>query len=331
MNSQYALAQAIAGKSVRKVRLEAGFCEANGKVSIGGNILSAIWHEHVIAESGDPLTLLIVDFTDSTSSAPYVLGVTRPHEVVVPLPIEGTIKTWAAGSLTAVVATSQGDMTVTTTSTYTPVVNDRVRLLWQTAPNGGVVGTVLAKIGAVTPPEPPAPKPKPEKPAPPPAKPVTGSDIFSASNSGTYSTGVGAWNDFYKTDVYTGSGYGSMGSQRGAWFYHDKMSKLDGKTITKVQVWIPARLRAGGYNRSATFQVHRHTSKRKPGGDVNRVDSITLTLPANSSGRWVDLPTSWGTPLVNGHGIAIAGGSYAGFNGIKDNANSGRVRLYWEA
>ncbi|MFF5791139.1 hypothetical protein ACFY5D_03730 [Paeniglutamicibacter sp. NPDC012692] len=330
MNSALILAQAFK-KPVRTTRLETGFCEAGKKVSIGGNVLSAIWLEHVIAEDGDPLAMVIVDYTDSTSSAPFVLGVARDYEPVVPLPIEGTIKTWAAGSLTAVVSTTAGDMTATTTSNYTPVVNDRVRLLWQTAPNGGVVGTVLAKIGAVAPPTPPPPKPKPPKPAPPPPKPVTGSDTFTASNSGTFSTGVGVWNDRYGTDVMTGSGWGSPGNQRGAWFYHDKLSKLDGKTPTKVQLWIPARRKVGNHNGSATFQVHRHTSKKRPGGDVNRVDSITITLPANSSGRWVDLPTSWGTPLINGHGIGLAGGDYAGFDGIKDNSGSGRIRIYWEA
>lgn len=336
MNNAQAVAQEIT-KSAMKVRLETGFCEASNKVSIGGNVLSAIWLMHVVAEVGDPLTMLIIDFNDSTSSAPYVLGVTGQYEApaaVVPLPIEGTIKTWAAGSLTTVVTTTQGDKTAVVLSNYTPVVGDRVRLLWQTAPNGGIVCSVLAKIGSVTPPDPPAPptpKPKPEKPAPPPPKPVTGSDIFAASNSGTYSTGVSAWNGYYKTDVYTGSGYGSLGQQRGAWFYHDKMSKLDGKTITKVQVWIPGRLRVGGYNSSVTFDIHRHTSKKRPSGDVNRVATQSITLPANSDGRWVDLPTSWGTPLVNGDGISVSGGSYAGFNGIKDNANSGRVRLYWEA
>lgn len=337
MNSVHALALAIAGKSTRKVRLESGFCEEGQRVSIGGNVLAPIWLEHVMAEPGDPLTLAIVDYTDSTSSPPYVLGVTRAYvaqDPVLPLPIEGTIKTWAAGALTAVVATTQGDKTAVVLSSYTPVVSDRVRLLWQTAPNGGIVCTALAKIGAVTPPEPPAPppaKPKPDKPTPPPAKPLSGSDIFPASNSGTWSTGTGSWNSRYGTDVMTGSGYYSPGSQRGAWFYHDKLSKLDGKTITKVQLWLPARRRVGNYNAPATFQVHLHTAKKRPGGDVTRVDSITITLPANSSGRWVELPTTWGALLISGHGIGLAGGDYAGFDGVKDNSGSGRLRTYWEA
>lgn len=335
MNDALALAQVL-GKSSMKVRVENGFCEDELKVSIGGNTLSAIWLKHIVAEPGDPLTMLIIDYNDSTSSAPIVVGVTGtlgPAPVTVPSPIEGTVKTWAAGSLTATVTTSQGDKTAVVLSNYTPVVGDRVRLLWQTAPNGGMVCSLLAKIGSVTPPEPPAPqpvKPKPEKPAAPPPKPATGSAIFAASNSGTWSTGTSSWNSYYATDVMTGSGYGAPGSQHGAWFYHDKLSKLDGKKTTKVQVWLPVRKRVGNYNSETTFSLNLHTSKKRPSGNVNVAASMSITLPAGSRAQWIDLPKAWGDHLIRGHGLSISGGGYAGFAGVKNDIKSGRVRIYWE-
>lgn len=327
VDSTLALALAIT-KPVRTLRLESGFCESGGLVSIGGNLLVPVWLEQVAAVPGDPLTLLILDYSDSTSSQPFVLGVPRAvGATALPLPIEGTIKTFAAGSLTAVVTTAQGDQTAVVRSNYAPVVGDRVRLSWARGANGSMVCDAVAKIGAVPLPE----RVQPERPSPPPPEPETGSDVFTASDSGTWSTGTGEWNTEYGTDVYAGTGFGAPGDQHGAWFYQDALALLRGRTPTGVRLFLPARLMIGDYDTPASITINRHTSKTRPSGDVTIAASTTITVAAASDEQWIDLPTGWGPALIAGDGICISGTALAGFSGIKDNSGSGRIHMDWEA
>ena len=322
------LDEAIAAPTTQ-TRVVAGYATASDKVSIGGLEQPAVWADHVAATEGDPLLIVVVTHPDAPSQA-VVVGKAGRYAAPTPGPREGTVATAPVGSETITVNTTAGVITATFLASYTPAVSDRVRLMWQNND-----ATVLGKVGVTpTPPPPPAPEPKPKAVAPPPPKKATGYDHFPAADSGTYSTGTGSWNSYYGKNLYQGF-QGSSGNNRGAWFYHGRPGKLAGKKITRVRIWIPPRIRAGNYNAEVEFNVKLHTSKRKPGGDVTRIASTTITIPAGFGGGWRDLPASWGDDLVNGGGIGIEGGTYAGLVGLpparNGRADSGQLRLDWEA
>lgn len=309
-----------------KVRLVPGYADAGENISVGGLVQPAVWMEHVVAEEGDPLIVAMVDRATAQSQA-VVVGVTGKHAPPAAPPREGTVATAPAGSETITVNTSAGLVTATFLASYTPAVSDRVRLLWQ-----GDDVTVLGKVGVTPTPAPPTPKPEKAKPVlPPPPRPETGSKPFAAASSGTYTNTYGVWNTYYKSDLYQGS-YGGATGNTGAWFYHGKPAALKGKTITRVQIYVPARQRAGNYNQSVTLNLRRHTAARKPGGNVTLTGAThEITIPKGWAGGWKDLPASWGADLVRGYGVAITGGSYAGLNGIQRTRNSGQLKLDWRA
>lgn len=305
-----------------RARLVPGYASENGMISIGGLFQPAIWLTHVRVQPGDPIQILIVDRPDAPSTA-VVLGGAGKFEEAISEPREGVVDTAPTGAETIGVSTTAGIVSATILASYTPVVSDRVRLLWQ---NG--VATVLGKVGVT-----PAPPPKGDSPPavnPPPSGKSDGSDVFTASDSATWSTGTGSWNSYFGRDLYQGS-YGSTGANRGAWFYHGKPGKLAGKTVTSVEIWVPKRVRAGSYNSSVTLNLYLHSSKRRPGGDVDRGAGTSLSIPKGFDGDWKSLPLSWADDLIGGDGIGMAGGSYAGFEGIRKSPQSGQLRINWRA
>lgn len=320
-------------KSDAKLRIVAGSATSTDAVSIGGLEQPAVWADHVQAAEGDALLILMMDYATAQSQA-VVVGRTGRYASPADPAWEGTVATAPVGSETITINTTAGEVTATFVSSYTPAVGDRVGLQWQ-----GQKVRVLGKVGVTpTPPPPaPAPDPKPKTVAPPPPKKASGTESFAAADSATWSTGTGSWNSYYGKHLYQGS-YGSTGANRGAWFYHGRPGKLAGKSITDVEIYIPARRRAGSYNQPVTLNVYLHGSKRRPGGDVTRSASTTINIPAGFTGGWFDLPASWGDDLTeNGAGIGIAGGSYAGITGLPHQragrsegvANSGQLRLRW--
>jgi hypothetical protein len=187
--------------------------------------------------------------------------------------------------------------------------------------------TITGAIQSTTPPEaPPAPEPPPANPP--------GSETLIATASDTY-WGPGGWGSYATSrgggeDVYTGTWSGA--TVTGAWFYGAPRPALQGKTISRLRLRLPARIRAGNYNDPATIHVYAHTSGARPGGDVNRVTGPhDITVPPGFAGGDFDLPLSFAPALVGGGGISIAGNPYAAFNSRLDEATSGRLIIDWSS
>ena len=308
----------------RRVRLVNGYAtDGTETVTVGGVEMPAFWLAHVEAQEYDPIWVLVLDNTDTFSVA-VVIGVNGKPEALLDQPLSGTVSSAPIGSDTVTVSTTNGSVDAAFGADYVPSVSDKVRLLWQDG-NAWVLGK-SAKI--------PKPKPsKPSKPKPSVPKPPTGSragsETFTASDSATWSTGTNSWNSYFKKDVYQGS-YPGIGANRGAWFYHNKPTKLKGKQVTKAEIWVPRRARAGNYNSSVTMMLHLHYSSRRPGGDVSRFSTHKLSIPKGFRGGWKAIPASWGYQLTKGRGIGLSGGSYAGFDGVGSNKKSGQVRITFE-
>lgn len=305
-------------------RLVPAYAAEDGQVSIGGLLQPALWLQHIYAEPGDPIKVLMVEYA-TTPAHIVVLGQVGQNDGGTSQPRDGVVSVAPLGSDTVTVTTSAGDVEATTLASYTPVISDRVRLLWQ-----GREATILGKVGAT--PARPAPPKKPSTVPRPPGKKAQGAEVFTASNSGTWTNSTKSWNSYFGKHVYQGS-YGNATGNRGAWFYHGKPGKLDGKTITRVQIWVPRRLKAGSWNAAVTLNFFLHSSKRKPSRDVDRGAGTTNKIPASWKGGWVELPATWGKHITGGSGVGLSGGSYAGFPGVSgkgSDARSGQIRMEWK-
>jgi hypothetical protein len=120
----------------------------------------------------------------------------------------------------------------------------------------------------------------------------------------------------------------------GAFFYAGSPTELAGRTITRVQCRMGARLSVGASNTGVNVNFYTHTSANKPGGDVTRTTGPTTILfpagwnPGPGDG-WFDLPTTFGAALLAGGGLAIAGDPYAGFAGRLQDPAAGQIKLDW--
>lgn len=305
------------------LRLVPGYAAEGGNISIGGQVQAAFWLEHVTALPGDAVMVLISDRRDAPSFA-LVIGVSSAPDSLSPR--EGTVAVAPSGSDTVQVNTSRGTVDATFLSSYSPVVSDRVRLLWQAGSP-----TILGKVGVS--PAPVGPDLDPgETPAAPPSRGDAGSEVFAPLDSGTWSTGTRSWNSYLGKDVYQGF-YPAQGNNRGAWFYHGKPTKLQSKEVSSLELWLPRRLKVGNWRDRTSVNIYLHGSRQKPGGDVSRGKSHEITVPANWGGGWVQLPASWGADVTTGAGIGLSGGSYAGFAGISGknkDTRSGQLRVGWK-
>lgn len=309
----------------QRTQLVPGFATDNtDEVLVGGVLVPAFWMGHVDVQENDPLWILMIDRSDFTSTA-VVIGGNGTPPGLADEPSTGTVMTAPAGSDTVTVRTTAGDVQAGFPANYTPSVSDKVRILWQDGEPW-----ILGKSAKVPTPE---PKKPPKKDAPmvprPPGKKARGRESFTAANSATYATGTGGWNSRMGKDVYQGS-WSGVGAARGAWFYHNRPKKLNGKQVIKTEIWIPKRIHAGSYNSSVTVHLYMHYSSRRPSGDVTRFTSHNVSIPKGWKGGWKTIPASWGYQLTQGRGIGMAGGGYAGFYGIKTSKKSGQVRITWE-
>jgi phage minor structural protein len=158
-------------------------------------------------------------------------------------------------------------------------------------------------------------------------------DAGTAPNAGTTSTttttwtatSTQSWRDAYggwRSDnnyVYQGE-YSSYGNHRGCAFfnYSDIQSKLAGKTVKNVQLYLSRR--AGGTNAAQAVNVYTHNLTSASGTPV-------LTLHKSSAGsysvgqaKWITIPNSVGDSLKSGtaKGIALyssSGSPYMTFDG----------------
>jgi hypothetical protein len=284
---------------------------------IDGSLLDAWWNTDLLPSQGASIA---VDITKDEYGQATALVVCE-YAAQPGRPSTGNVTTVIpAGVATEIVFTGEDGVSYTTDrfiGSYNP--GDPVYLSWDAAKP-----TVLGKIGAVATPPPAAPAPAPAVTA------ATGKETLVATKSNTW--GVGGWGRWAGSqsggeDVYSGTWGGY--TVTGAWFYGTARPALAGKTITSALFRLPNRLSVGASG-SATVHLYAHTSSSQPSGDVSRtVGPFDVTVAANSGPKWVTLPSSFHSVLVNGGGISIAGDPYVGFASRLDDPESGKVQINW--
>lgn len=285
-------------------------------VNVGGNVLPCTFHDPVIATVGDSVNVELYYGPQGQAEA-----VVTGRLIDVARPGTGTVKTVVVGSNTITVTGADGvDYTAYFIGSYTPTVGNIVMLTWQ-AGNAIVTGKLNV-----------TPKPTQsltEPVAPPPAPPSTGVNTYAATDSGSYSGGL--WESYRGGGgaVYQGgASYG--GPANGAWFYGGSPGQLAGRTITAVTLTLPPRLAVGNYTAPVAVHVYAHSNLYRPSGDVTRVlGPYDITVPPGGGSLSFPLPTTFGTQIVNGGGLAIFGEAHAGFPGRLQNPSSGSIQLYW--
>jgi len=284
---------------------------------LGDNLLDARWLDPIQPLQDGKIVVDITNDGKGQSSALVIGGYTDQ-----PRPSTATANSIIpAGVSTQIAFTGEDSVQYTTDrfiGTYSP--GDPVYLKWDAG-----IATVIGKIGAVA--------KVPEAPAPsPPSSAVSGETKLSATASDTW--GVGGWGRWASSqrggeDVYSGTwgGYALTGS----WFYGTPRPELAGKTITRILFKVPARLNVGASG-AATIHAYAHTSKSRPGTDVNRVTGpFDISVPDGYGGGYTDLPLSFAPTLVAGGGISIAGDPYVGFQSRLDNPESGKLIISWSS
>jgi hypothetical protein len=286
-------------------------------VNVWGNVLPARYADPLVVAVGDTVVVDLMHGPTGQSEA-----VVSGRLTTAPRPGYGTVKTVPPSSSTITVTGTDGtDYTALFASSYTPTVNDYVILAWNAA-----TPTVTSKVGST-----PAPTDAAAPVNAPPPPPQSGSTVYAATDSGTWTPSFGAWDAWAGGggNVYQGgSAYGA--ANYGAWFYAGSPGQLSARTITRVRFTLGSRRTAGSYNAPVTVHLYAHTSANKPSGDVNRTAGpFDVTVQAGAGQVTVDLPKSWGSILTAGGGISIAGENYAGFNGRNTEPASGRLILDW--
>lgn len=302
-------------KGTSQLQLVPGFAEVYPNVRVGGVVAPAVW-AGCRAQEGD--ALLLGQMTRKDAPAEYVvLGLTGDGG-----PREGTVTAAPAGSATITVSASGRTLTATFLASYTPTVNDLVRLHWSHG-----LPTVLGKVGST-----PAPAPPPPVTAPPPSASSSGVLGVPATDSATYSVGYG-WNGYYGQNCYQGNGstWGAPSDNRGSWFYGNGAAQLAGATLDRITFRVPKRLGGGASGSNATMHLYLHTSSVRPGGDVGRTagPSDVLVLANYQGGDYVDLPLAWGPTLIAGGGVSMTGSPYMGMQGKGGDPASGHMKYYW--
>jgi len=308
---------AIPGGSTRRTYGVAHHAGGLWYAKIGDSLLTARWNAEVRPQQGLPIVVDITNDGQGQSTALVVCAY-----VDQPKPGTGTAsEVIPGGPATEIVFVGEDGITYRTDQfigEYNP--GDPVYLAWDADKP-----TILGRIGAIAPPPPPVSAP------PPPPTAGNGSTVLTATASDTF--GVGGWGRWAGStnggeDVYTGSwgGYTLTGS----WFYGAARPELAGKTATRIQFKVPARLAVGSNNAAATIHFYAHTSGSRPAGDVARVTGPhDISIPAGWQGGYVDLPTSFFPALAGGGGISIAGDPYAGFISRLDDPEAGKLILDW--
>lgn len=317
------LRNAEASISERKVTTYQGVVvEAGGSlaVNVNGKVIPARWADPLVVVAGDPV---IVDITSSRRGQGE--AIVRHRVAAGPRPGTGTVTTVPPSSPTITVTGSDGvAYAATFVASYTPVVGDPVILSWNAA-----APSVTGKVSVSTTPENQAAAPVAAAPSV-----EYGATPFTATNSGTYTPSLGGWDRWAGggTRLYQGgSAYGASGGNFGAWFYGGSPTQLAGRTITRIQFRIGARLEVGSNNSPITFHFYAHNSSVKPGGDVLRVAGPhEVGIGPHQGPATIDLPVSvFASHLLTGGGIAIAGEPYGGMNGVMQQADSGSLIMDW--
>lgn len=277
-------------------------------VNVNGSNPPVWWPAGYIPLVGDAVKVLLVD------------GIAVVHSPVVTVqrPLTGTVSGTAAGGTVPVTTTEAGVLLCRYVGA-SPANGTLVRLDWQSTtpwvwPSAAV---------AVTPP----PTSGGGGPTPP---PTTGSGTHSVAAIDSGSWSAQGWSSFHGPDLTQGAWSGGT-SYTGAWFYGAAPQQIAGATVTAARLRLGARRRLGSYNSPLTINLFRTTNASRPAGDTTRVDGpFGIALAANAPAQWVAIPTAWGQALAtSGGGLAIAGGTYGGVQGIGGDPASGQIQLDW--
>lgn len=291
------------------------------KVNVQGNVIAARWADPVVVSHGD--TVLVQLVIGRTGTEAFV----KARITSSPRPSRATVTGVPPSSATVSVQGVSDGKTYSAffVTSYTPVVGDEVMLSWF-----GSKATIVGKVAATpAPPAVPVSPPAPPIPPPPPP-PQTGYSVFAPGQSGTIwpPGGWGSWAGG-RGRVYQGN-YGS-GDVYGAWFYMGSPGQLKGRAITKLQFALGARINAGSYNSPVTVHFYLHNSPTMPGGMLSYVDGpYDVTAWPGQGLAYYDLPAAWGQAMADsGCGIGIKNNPYAGFVGVNEQPDSGKVILDW--
>lgn len=285
------------------------------EVNVMGNVIQAQWSDPLTLAEGDTVLVQFgIGRTQATNTATVVGRVAsraRPAraEVTVVPPSSSTISVEGTDGVT---------YTATYITSYTPVVGDEVTLSWaSTTPT--VIGKIAAAAAA---PAPAAPVP------PPPSAPTHGTSVYWATDSNTY-WGPGGWGSWAggRGRVYQGN-YGA-GEVYGAYFYNGAPAQMAGRTIGQVRLALGNRIAAGSYNSPVTVHIYATSNATRPGGNITTVAGpVNVTAWPGQGLTEYDITALAGN-LQAGGGIAILGNPYAGFIGIPEQPDSGRLTFDW--
>lgn len=298
--------------------------------NVHGNLLNARWNDSTMPLQGGVILVDVMKDDAGLASAVVVAGLRDQ-----PRPATGAV---LAQGVSEVVFTGADGGSYTTDWFIEPYVpgadplvdppktsyapGDMVLLGW-----AGDKPAVVGLVGSVTAP------PKVNPPPPAVVERGTGTATLVAAASDTRSVhGWGAWAKSTNGGEFVYSGAISGQSVTGAWFYGQPPPELVGKTITRVQFKVPARLSGvGNYNSPITINLYAHTNGSRPSGDVNRVAGPQqIVLQPGSGGGFVDLdPAVFGPHIQNGGGISIAGGDYVGLNSRLQDPTAGQILADW--
>jgi len=152
--------------------------------------------------------------------------------------------------------------------------------------------------------------------------------------SASYSPGFNEWRDnFVPPDYAVYQGGSSL--HQGYYFYNGVIEKLlDGKTVTKMQIFIHRINTAHGVNGAAnvTLMPHAYTNRPSfnPAPPITHV-TVGLSQLNRGQGKWFDVPSQWWQPLAHGGtGSDYRGlGLYTGTPGVT-NVNY-LIASQWDA
>jgi hypothetical protein len=282
----------------------------------GGVPVEATWNPDLIPEDGGKCLLLLA--SEDNKSQYFVICRLGPSSSPGPT---ARVSAFTGGQPTLTIEADDGtSYTAIRASGYTPVVNDRAILTY----GRGNIYAVGAQAVYTPPYVPPAEVPI-VAPPPPPAR---GTSNIPCQDSATWTYSYGKWNDYYKQNVYTGSGYAPSCS--GSWWYNGGTWGLGDKpNITRIQFWLPPRRAAGGHA-TANLPIYAHDQAYRGSAEPARVAGPhNVAVPYGWGGGWIDLPLSFAGPLKGGGGISIAGDPYQGYTGVAEHGNSGALSVDW--
>jgi hypothetical protein len=285
------------------------------EVNVMGNTIAAKWADPITVAEGDTV---LVQFgmgrTQGLNTCTVVgrlSGRARPER--------GTVTVVPPSSNTVSIQGEDGVTYLATfVTSYSPVVGDGVKLSWTSS-----TPTIIGKIAATA-----APAYVPPPVAAPPAAPTQGANTYWATDSNTYwpPGGWGSWAGG-RGRVYQGN-YGS-GDVYGAYFYNGGPRQMAGRTIRQCRLALGNRLAVGSYNAAATIHIYATSNSTRPGGNITTVGGpVNVTAWPGQGLTEYDI-TALAGHLQNGGGIAIYGSPYAGFLGIPEQPDSGRLAFDW--